>query len=108
MKVKDMFTKEFAEQYGDIDVYDDICEELAIAFCGPLELTGQGTHYFEMVLEDEVNINEDRDLREAMVLIDHLPEGVWQKHLKKLCELFEGAAGFCTVNEYEEWFSEVE
>lgn len=34
MKVRD-----FIKQSIDVDVYDDVCEELAIAFCGPMELT---------------------------------------------------------------------
>lgn len=46
MKVKDLITQEI-----DIDVYDDVCEELGIAFCGPVELTDDGAHEFADVLE---------------------------------------------------------
>lgn len=104
MKVKDMFTKEFYDKYGSIDVYDDICEELAIGFEGPMLLTDKGKDVFKEVLEDDINVNIDDELYEVMVIIDDLPEGVWQRHLKGLCKLFNGAAGYCTEKEWDEWF----
>ena len=34
MKIKDLLEMEI-----DVDVYDNVCEELAIAFCGATKLT---------------------------------------------------------------------
>ena len=41
-----MTVREFIKRDDDIDVYDDVCEELGIAFCGPLELTPEGEKQF--------------------------------------------------------------
>lgn len=99
MLVKDMFTKEFYDKYGDIDVYDDVCEELGIAFCGAL-LTDEGKEHFAMVLYDEAEINDGV----AVVLLDCMAEGKWQKHLRMLEELFEGVAGYCAEDDWNKWF----
>lgn len=103
MRVRDMFTTAFADKYGDIDVFDDCVEELAVAFCGPLKLTKQGEAMFNLVLDDEVEMGDDC----IIVCIDSYPEGVWQQHLKKLKMLFGCAAGFCSESEYTTWFEEV-
>lgn len=94
MKVKDLITQEI-----DIDVYDDVCEELGIAFCGPLELTEDGTKEFADVMEYDIEINDDC----AIVNVD-APEGVWQKKLKKAKHFFHAAAGYCADDDYRRWF----
>lgn len=33
---------EFIKRENDLDVYDNVCEEIGIAFCGPLKLTAVG------------------------------------------------------------------
>ena len=43
MKVKDLIKEEI-----DVDVYDNVCEELAIAFCGSVELTEYGKKHFHL------------------------------------------------------------
>lgn len=101
IKVKDMFTQEFYNEHCDIDVYDDVCEELGIAFCGAL-LTDKAKNAYADVLEDEVEIGDN-----AIVLINHLPEGVWQVHLKHLKKLFYDCAGYGPADEYDDYFMEV-
>ena len=99
MKVKDLI-----EQEIDIDVYDDVCEELAIAFCGPLVLTEQGKEKFAEVLEYAVNVDPGGDC--ATVLIDGVDDNAWEGRLKKAKEFFYAAAGYCPADDYDIWFEE--
>ena len=105
MKVKDMFTVEFAETYGDVDVYDDVCCDLGVAYCGTL-LTKEGRTHFRSVMNLEVTLEQHprHGYWEAVVHIDG--EG-WERRLKKCQELFEGAAGYISEKEYHKWFKEV-
>lgn len=98
MKVKDLIV-----QPVDVDVYDDVCEELCIAMCGPVELTEEGKRRFAEVLEYEVTLGDGC----AVVSCDG-PDGVWQKKLKEAKRFFEGAAGYCSEEDYEKWFKEEE
>jgi hypothetical protein len=95
MKVHDLIEMEI-----DIDVYDDVCEELAIAMCGPVLLTADGERYFEEVLEYPVSLVDDI----ALVSVDG---DDWENKLMKAKEFFEAAAGFCSVDDYAMWFKEV-
>ncbi|MGM9598709.1 MAG: hypothetical protein ACI3VY_02180 [Faecousia sp.] len=98
MKVRDLI-----EQSIDIDVYDDVCEELGIAFCGPLKLTEEGEKEFSEALDYEVELNSNY----AIVSVD-APEGEWQKRLKKAKKFFYAAAGYCDADDYDRWFKEEE
>ena len=98
MKVKDLI-----EQEIDIDVYDDVCEELGIAFCGPLFLSEQGEKRFADVLEYPVSFYFDD---EVIVHIDDDDEKVWKKRLRKAKEFFYAAAGYCPEEDYCRWFRE--
>ena len=103
MKVKDMFEKGFDM---DVDVYDNVCEELAIAYCGE-KLTGEGKKHFAEVLEYDIEFFGSERCPVVVVDVDG-EEGEWQKKLAKAKELFYGAAGYCTVKEYDKWFKEDE
>ena len=46
MKVRELLKMDI-----DIDVYDNVTEELAVAFCGPMELTEAGIRRFGEVLD---------------------------------------------------------
>ena len=96
MKVKDLISQEI-----DIDVYDDVCEELGIAFCGPVELTDAGTIEFADVLEYGIEVNDDC----AIVNVDSA-EGEWQKRLRRAKKFFNAAAGYCSADDYDRWFKE--
>ena len=100
MKVKDLIQQEI-----DIDVYDDVCEELGIAFCGPLVLTDKGKKKFAEVLEYDVKIHDNGASTVAIVHVD-APEGIWQKRLRRAEAFFEAAAGYCSVEDYKKWFEE--
>lgn len=97
MKVKDLI-----EQEIDIDVYDDVCEELGIAFCGPLYLTEQGKEKFADVLDYEIQIGNEC----AIVCIDDAEDKVWKNRLKLAKEFFYAAAGYCDDDDWNVWFSD--
>lgn len=103
-----MKVREFLEYDGDIDVYDNVCEELGICFCGPMRLTEMGLDHFSEVLEYEIEIEHDpldESMSWAIVDVDG-PEGVWQKKLKRAKEFFEACAGYCDADDYDTWFVE--
>lgn len=100
MKVSDLITQEV-----DIDVYDDVCEELGIAFCGPLVLTEAGRERFGEVLDYEVSLRTGTCYGDiAIVHVDDEDEEVWERRLKKAKEFFYAAAGYCANSNYEKWF----
>jgi hypothetical protein len=96
--------RKLLEQDVDLDIYDDVCEELGIAFCGPVKLTEEGLKRFCGCLDFPVSYYPDDGF--AVVHID-APEGIWQKNLHSVKELFEAMAGFCKVSDYERWFKAV-
>lgn len=96
MKVRDLIAQEI-----DIDVYDDVCEELGIAFCGPMELTEAGSAEFADVLEYGIELTD----RCAIVNVD-VAEGEWQKRLSRAKKFFHSAAGYCPEEDYNRWFKE--
>jgi len=106
MKVRELLTKEL-----DIDVYDNVCEELGIAFCGPMALTKEGEQEFAEVMEYDVEVIEPNEAIYqyswvGIVDVDG-EEGEWQKKLKKAKKLFHGLAGYCSTEDYDRWFKEV-
>ena len=102
MKVKDLLQMDI-----DIDVYDDVCEELGIAFCGSVELTNDGKEHFAEPLEYEVKLHNNGADIVAIVCIDDKDDDVWERRLEKAKELFESLAGFCSCDDYEKWFKEI-
>lgn len=101
MKVWELLKKEI-----DIDVYDNVCEELGIAFCGPQELTDEGHEHFYDALYYDVEIIAGPYETLAIVDVD-AEEGEWQKKLALAKELFYGMAGWCSEETYKRWFKEV-
>lgn len=101
MTVKDLLKMEV-----DIDVYDDVCEELGIAFCGPQKLTKEGRKKFAEVLDFPVEFFNNGLSIIAIVQIDDQSDEVWESRLEKAKELFEGAAGYCSCEDYDRWFEE--
>lgn len=102
-----MKVREFITQEIDIDVYDDVCEELGIAFCGPMKLTEAGEKKFAEVLDYEVELVTSGRWTNAIVHVDDNDTKVWKRKLRRAKEFFESMAGYCTVDEWDEWFEEV-
>lgn len=99
MKVKDLM-----EMQISVDVYDNVCDELAVAFEGPMELTEAGLEKFGEVLEYDVSLNNNGNFINAIVDVDDEDEAEFERKLAKAKELFESMAGWCTVDEGKEWF----
>ena len=97
MKVKDLLEMDIS-----VDVYDNVCEELAIAFEGPMELTYAGKDYFADALEFDVSFNDDDSVS---VDVDDYDEAVFERKLAAAKELFEAMAGMCTEEEWNLWFN---
>ena len=95
-----MTIRDFIKQEIDIDVCDDVCEELYIAFCGSLTLTEEGEKEFADVLEYGVDMGEDV----AIINVDDGTDDGWEKRLKRAKKFFYSAAGYCPCDDYERWF----
>lgn len=104
MKVSDLIKMDV-----EIDVYDDVCDALEIAFCGPAELTEEGKARFADVMDFDVEIIEDTwsGFPHAIVHVDDPDEKKWKRNLKQAKTLFEGLAGYCSEADYNKWFKEV-
>ncbi len=90
--------------HEDIDVYDNVCEELGIAYCGGIELTKAGEEYFKEVLDYEIEIETNPRYSVAIVDVDKRD---WKSRLRKAKEFFYSAAGYCKDSDYRKWFREV-
>lgn len=88
----------------DVDVYDNVCEELGIAYCGAYKLTDAGEARFEEVMDMDIELDEDNYI--AIVDVDG-DEGVWQHNLYIAKDFFESIAGYCTYTDFDRWFVEV-
>ena len=101
MKVKDLLEMEIG-----VDVYDNVCDELAIAFEGPMELTEAGLEKFGEVLEYDVSLRGNGNFINAIVDVDDYDEAEFERKLAAAKELFESMAGWCTMDEGREWFKD--
>lgn len=99
MKVRELLKLEI-----DIDVYDNVCEELGIAFCGPVELTKEGREHFRESLEYDVELDNIPGPYAGIIGVVDIDCDEWEEKLKKAKELFYSMAGYCSVSEYEKWF----
>lgn len=98
MKVRD-----FIKLDADIDVYDDMFDELGIAFCGSMQLTDAGKEKFAEVLDYDINYLSLKD-SVATIHIDDADEKVWKRRIKKAREFFYAIAGYCNADDYDKWF----
>lgn len=103
MKVRDLLSMDV-----DIDVYDDVCEELGVAFCGPIELTDAGMEAFGEVLDYDCEELAPPCGYGLGCVIVHVDGENWKHKLHMAKELFESLAGYCAFDDYGKWFREVE
>lgn len=106
-----MTVREFVERWADgtqddIDVYDNVCEELGIAYCGGATLTKCGEKKFAEVLEYEIEVIEPKCKYDCPVAIVDIDDDDWEKKLKRAKEFFYAAAGYCPDRDYRKWFKE--
>lgn len=101
-----MTVKDLLEQEISCDVYDNVCEELAMAYEGEVYLTDLGKKVFADVLDYEVKLVEGQHgIINAIIDIDRNGEDGWQERLAKAKGLFESMAGYCTEEEWDAWFT---
>lgn len=107
MHIKKMTVREFiAMDIDNIDVYDDVEDEIGVAFYGPLELTKEGKEHFSEVLNYEIVILVPPGHPScAMVLTDRNDGDKWKHRSRKAKEFFYAAAG-CYAEKYYSWFKE--
>ena len=101
MKVADMFTDEWYDEYGDIDVYQDCIDLDGVAFCGAT-LTEAGKKHFESVLDLEVEKGKCWGYPCIWVKVDGQPDD--EMLAEMVMELFWACAGYCTEEEWNKWF----
>lgn len=113
MATKTIKVKDLLEMDVDVDVYDNITEELAIAFCGAVELTDEGKSHFEVILNREVELDEESGVAIVDCHDEFFPNerGVTglttdEFYLEQAKELFYSAAGYCTEEKYNRYFKE--
>jgi len=99
MKVKDLIEMDI-----DIDVYDNVCDDIAIAFVGPQELTEEGRKRFAKTLELDIELDENVCI---VNVEDETDPEKWKSNLKNAKQFFWAAAGYCPVSDYERWFGEL-
>lgn len=103
-KVRDLLP-----MHVDIDVCDDVCEELYIAFCGPVTLTDEGMDEFGEVLGYPIEILENPTIGPLCIVhIDDDNDRVWERRLRIAKRFFYSAAGYCADEDYTRWFKQEE
>ena len=106
LTVKDIFSKEFYDKYGDVDVYNDVTDDAFCAFCGGLTLTEYGEQYFADALGIEITA-EGNPYNCIMLKLDKYGDD-WERYFDNANELFNCAAGYCPCDEYGRLFKEQE
>lgn len=100
MKADTMKVRDFIGMDLDIDVVDDYDESCYVAFCGSMALTEEGEKQFADVLDCDITVIQGHTEDVAIVHVtDH-------KQAVSASRFFRSAAGFCTVDEFESWFTE--
>ena len=106
MATKKITVKDLLKMDVDVDVYDNITEELAIAFCGSVELTDEGIAHFEVILNRPVEFDEESGVAIIDCHCEFFPEDLDEFYLDMAKELFYSAAGYCTEEKYSKYFKE--
>ena len=102
MKIRDLINEPIS-----VDVYDDLCEELAICFDGPQPLLPDGEKHFEPIMDYELELFVNCRCPYAILKIDGPDEDEANEKLGRAKEFFYAAAGYCACSDYDRWFGEV-
>ena len=103
MEIK-MKVRDFINLEEDIDVYDDVCESIAICCCNPVKLTDEGRTHFAEVLDYDMTVDTSGRFNTAFVHVDDDDDKTWRRKLRKAKEFFYSAAGYCADDDYKKWF----
>ena len=102
MKLKDILTRKVYEEYGDMDVVDDVIDDFYPAWCGG-GFTKEGYRHFAEALEIDAEI---RPIWGNPGIMCHIDGPDWMHKRKLLAQLFSDLCGYCTVDESELWFTD--
>ena len=105
MTLKDILTLENWEQYGDMDVYNDVTDDYACAWCGTI-CTTYGEGVYQSTLDIPAEIRDDNWLggghKCIVVLVDQF-EG-WEDKWDEASALFSDMAGYIAEEDYVQRF----
>ena len=100
MKIRELLSQEI-----DIDVYDNVCDDIGIAFCGPMEVTPEGEKEWADVLDYDFKLSNYCGNTVALVNVD-FPD--WEHRIDRAKQFFWSIAGYCSCDDYDRWFKEVD
>ena len=109
-----MTLKEFilGNEEQDIDVYNDVWDDEGVAICLPLLFTDEGLREFADVLELEVKTGFYYWGRDAfprlIVELSKIPENQQSKMRKHLNRFLWAQAGYCSCEDWDKWFKEID
>ena len=97
-----MKIREFIKQDIDIDVYDNVCDGIGIAYCGPMALTEEGEKQFADVLDYDIEVKTDSTGYEVAIVDTNHED--WKERFKKAKDFFYSIAGFVDADLFDKWF----
>jgi hypothetical protein len=100
-----MTIRELMSYEIDIDVVNNVTDSLGCCLVCPTELTEEGEREWGDVLNYIVNVYGDDNYAECIV-DDGEPELSWNKKLRRLNRFLNSAAGYCSEDDYNKWFSD--
>lgn len=104
--IEDMFTEKFSEQYGDVDITNNVFDGFAPAFCGPMALKEDGVRTYKDVLDIPIRIHQGEDgyIWVECLLDIGLDDEELDRINSRIYDLFNSAAGYCSEEEWDKWF----
>lgn len=101
MKIRDLLSTDV-----DIDITNNVTDDFAAAFVGPLKLTEDGEKEFADVLDYDVVLSDG-----CAEIIVHRPDDdalnniiEWRMRWFKASRFFNSAAGYCSEEHFKRWF----
>jgi len=99
MKIRDLIALDI-----DIDIYNDVTDEVAPAFCGAMYITDDGIAEFADILD--ISGTLDKENQSFTVLVDRFPD--WENRWNSVKNFFTCAAGYCDSEKWDKWFGDDE
>lgn len=97
MKIRDLLSTDV-----DIDITNNVTDDFAAAFVGPLKLTEDGEKEFADVLDYDVALSDGC----AEIIVDRPDDDAieWRQRWLKASRFFNSAAGYCSEEHFKQWF----
>ena len=87
---------------AEVDIYNDITDDKASTFCGPIEITPECEEEFEDVLGISGTLHEHYD----MYVVDLDEVSNWDVAWDRVVEFFACLSGACSEELWDRWFVE--